>query len=107
MTSRIQLALAACEGLTDEELAKRGAGSFAKMINRKRQYAAAARTLKAASDVMGNELALTIKQMEKAQSDLAKAQSTVATMDMLDAPITDTSQADAMLAKALGKPVTE
>ena len=43
MTDRIALALAACEGHTNEELAQRGAGGFKYMIERKRAYARAAR----------------------------------------------------------------
>lgn len=96
--SRSILALAACEGLTDQELAKRGAGAFAKMINRKRAYAHAARTLKVTAGVMGAELLLARQQLEKAQQDLAQAQATIAMLDAMDAPVTDTSAASELLA---------
>lgn len=103
MTNRITLAMNACAGLTDEELEARGKGSFAKMINRKRQYAAAARSLKASSDVVGKEFKLAMAQLQKAQEELAKAQATIAALEALDAPVGDTSEADAMLSEALKK----
>lgn len=37
MTDRTTLALAACAGLTDAELAERGASGYRKMRDRKRQ----------------------------------------------------------------------
>lgn len=58
-TTRTQLALAACEGLSDAELAERGAQGFAKMIIRKRTYATAARALdKANQKLAGDNKAL-------------------------------------------------
>lgn len=103
MTDRITLAINACAGLSDEELIKRGYGGFAKMINRKRQYATAARTFKAASDVVSKELGTAMARLHAAQMELAKAQDTIAALEMLDAPIVDTSEADAMLSAALKK----
>lgn len=98
MTDRTALALAACQGLTTEELASRGPGSFAKMINRKRAYAAAARTLAASGATVTKELAMARKQLEDAQAALAQAQATIAQLEALEAPIGDTTVADQMIA---------
>lgn len=98
MTDRTTLALQTCQGLSDEELAKRGAQAFAKMIDRKRKYAVAARTMAAAVGVLQHELAQARKQLQQAQSDLAQAQAKIATLEQLDTPITDTSEAASMLA---------
>ena len=54
-TTRTQLALAACEGLSDAELAERGAQGFAKMILRKRNYATAARALDNANQKLAGD----------------------------------------------------
>ncbi|MEN6544481.1 MAG: hypothetical protein ABFE07_00395 [Armatimonadia bacterium] len=96
MADRIALALAACEGLTNEELAARGAGSFKKMIRRKRMYATVARGLAMDVQVVAGKLA-------KAQDEAAKAKATASMLESLDAPITDTSQAQELLASALQK----
>lgn len=96
MTDRTTLALAACAGLTDTELAERGAQGFKKMRDRKRQYANAARML-----AKGMELAeAKIASLEK-QLDAAKKQ--IATLEQLDAPVTDTTQAADMLTAIAGK----
>lgn len=107
MITRSALALAACEGLTDAELAKRGAGSFAKMINRKRAYAHAARMLNSNCAVMAQELVAARKQLAEAQQELAKQQTLVNELMALDAEITDTSTADALMADIIKKPATE
>lgn len=91
MTDRTTLALAACEGLTDEDLAQRGPGAFAKMIERKRKYAMAARVIASAVP----QLEATIASL---QQQLALAQAQLATLQELDAPVTDTAEAAALLA---------
>ena len=97
MTDRTTLALAACQGLDDTELAQRGAQGFAKMIQRKRKYAAAARLLAVANAQLAKELA-------KTQAALKAAQAQLTTLEQLDAPISDTSQASSMLASIAAKP---
>ena len=90
--TRIALALAACEGLSNEELAERGAGGFNAMIQRKRMYAAAARKLAAAAAAIQ-------KKLEKTQVELAQAIQTVNTLEALDAPsLGDSSTAAGILA---------
>ena len=91
MTDRTTLALAACTGLSDAELAERGASAFARMITRKRQYATAARTMTAVSKKLLTENAELAKQ-------LAQAQATIKALQELDAPITDTTEAAGLLA---------
>lgn len=91
MTDRITLALAACQGMTDEDLAKRGTGAFAKMIDRKRKYAFAARTLAAAVPTLE-------KKVAELQHQLALAQAQLASLQELDEPVTDTTEAAALLA---------
>ncbi len=94
---RIALALAACQGLTDDNLAARGPGGFAKMIDRKRRYATAARAL----DAMARLAAARIKTMGQ---ELETVRAQLATLEALDAPVADTSQAADMLAAiAAGK----
>lgn len=95
MTDRTTLALAACQGLTDEELAQRGTSGYRKMRDRKRQYATAARML-----AKGLELAEA--KIAALQKQLAQAQKHAAALEQLDAPVTDTTQAADMLA-AIGK----
>ena len=103
MKSRIELALDACSGLTDEELAKRGNGSFAKMIERKRNYAFAARSLNSTQEVLMAELKSARKQLAAAQEEVGKAQALIAMLEHLDAPVTDTSQALELIEDALKK----
>lgn len=91
MTDRITLALAACQGMTDEDLAKRGTGAFAKMIDRKRKYAFAARTLAAGVPALE-------KKVAELQHQLALAKTQIASLQELDAPVTDTTEAAALLA---------
>ena len=57
MTDRTTLALAACAGLSDAELAERGNQGYAKMIQRKRKYAQAARMMAVANAHLAKELA--------------------------------------------------
>lgn len=95
-TTRTTLALAACVGLTDAELAERGTDGYRKMIDRKRQYAKAARML-----AKGMELAEA--KIAALQKQLAAAQKQLATLEQLDAPVTDTTQAADMLASIAGK----
>ena len=91
MTDRTTIALAACKGMTDADLAQRGTAGFAKMIDRKRKYATAARTLAAA----GNKLATENEALKK---QVAALQAQLATLEQLDAPVTDTSAAQSLLA---------
>lgn len=94
MTDRTSLALAACSGLSDAELADRGPQGFKKMIERKRKYAHAARTLVIASAALE-------AQLSAAQARIAQLEQQVATykaIEKLDAPVEDTSQAADMLA---------
>lgn len=91
MTDRTTLALAACQGLDDAELAQRGAGGYQKMRDRKRHYASLAR---AAS--IGLKMAA--KQMKEQQAKIAQLEATIAELQNLDAPITDTSEAANLLA---------
>lgn len=84
MTDRTTLALAACAGISDTELAERGNQGYAKMIQRKRKYAQAARMLAVANAHLAKELAKTLEQ--------------------LDAPVGDTTLAAGMLASIAAKP---
>jgi len=97
MTDRTTLALAACAGLSDAELAQRGAQGYAKMIERKRKYAAAARLVATANEVLAKELAKTKAALKAAQAQLT-------TLEQLDTPISDTTQAMGMLANIAAKP---
>lgn len=97
MTDRTTLALAACQGLNDAELAQRGPQAFGKMITRKRKYAAAARILAVANAQLAKELA-------KTQAALKAAQAQITTLEQLDAPVGDTSLAAGMLASIAAKP---
>lgn len=102
-TDRITLALAACEGLTNEELAYRGAGSFAKMIDRKRVYAAEARSNAVAVAMLKVGLMTCKTIIAKLQDDIAKAQRTIETLESYDGQIVDTSEAREMLDSILKK----
>lgn len=98
MTDRTTLALAACAGLSDTELADRGPQGFKKMIERKRGYAKAARTMA----MVNAQLAI---QMKQAKAKLAELEAKIATLEaieQMDAPINDTTQAANLLA-ALSK----
>lgn len=71
MDNRTKLALDACAGMTDEDIAGRGHEGFIKMIIRKRTYAAmfrkAMETLKSQSeriDLLENELVIARKSIE-------------------------------------------
>ena len=97
MTDRATLALAACQGLDDTDLAQRGAQGFKNMIDRKRKYAAAARILVVTNQHLAKELA-------KTQSALKAAQAQITTLEQLDAPVGDTSQALSMLTALARKP---
>ena len=92
---RIDLALAACEGLTDTELKQRGPGGFKAMIERKRKYSAAANQFATAAAILNKRLNATVKQ-------LAQVQANVAEMNALDVPVADVTQAADMLS-ALSK----
>ena len=94
MTNRTALALAACDGIPDTELADRGPQGFKRMIERKRKYATAARLLTVVNVKLGEEL-------KAAQAKLAELQQKVATyeaIEKLEAPISDTSAAANLLA---------
>lgn len=90
-TTRTELALAACQGMSDEELQQRGASGYASMRDRKRKYAAAARLLAAHNERLVAEIAK------------LKAGITSAGTLMTDAEATDLSQANALLAGVLKK----
>lgn len=96
MADRTALALAACEGMSNEDLANRGANGFPKMILRKRKYATLARTLAVA-------LQAALKKNKALETELAIAKATIAQLEALDKPITDTTQAAELLAGALKK----
>lgn len=93
---RIALALAACENLTDAELKERGPGSFLAMIKRKREYAGAARILSVNSKMLHAQLTKALDDMEKIKNEILQ-------LEALDSPITDTSQADKVLADFMKK----
>ena len=97
MTDRTTLALAACAGITEAELVERGNQGYAKMIQRKRKYAAAARLLAVANAQLAKELA-------KTQAALKAAQAQITALEQLDAPVGDTSLAAGMLASIAAKP---
>ena len=94
---RIALALAACEGLTNEELAQRGPGGFKAMIERKRNYANAARHFAAILKQAG-------KKVQALQQQLIAQQATMATIEQMDKPVADVSAAAALLAGLQAKP---
>lgn len=96
-TQRIILALAACEGMTDADLAARGKGGFLKMINRKRGYAQSAR-------YYGAVLEKVVPALEAARKELEAMKAAQATLEQLDAPVEDVSEAAALLAGISGKP---
>lgn len=98
MTDRTTLALAACAGISDAELAERGAQGFKKMIERKRKYATAARRAAVANAQLAKELAKTKAALKAAQAQLT-------TLEQLDAPVGDTALAAGMLASIAAKPV--
>lgn len=96
MKDRTTLALEACQGLSDKELAQRGPAGFSKMIERKRKYAAVARLLdKVAKDQL--------KEIDKLKLQIKILTTQVETMTSLDAPVTDTSEASSMLAAFAAK----
>lgn len=102
-SSRTELALAACAGLSDEELAKRGKGAFAAMIQRKRAYASAARITAGQLEKVSKKLAAQDKQIAELQAKL-----TAMMAGQLDAPVEDTSMAACVLASIANKtPKTE
>lgn len=90
--TRTELALAACQGMTDKDISDRGPGGFAAMIDRKRQYAFAARALASANHALQAKL-------DAALNELAMAKTTINAMEALDAPITaDTGVGDMLAA---------
>jgi hypothetical protein len=62
--NRTQLALAADEGLTDQELAERGTAGFKKMIARKRFYSKVANEVAEANKKLKAELTAVRAQLE-------------------------------------------
>lgn len=98
MTNRTALALAACDGLTDQDLADRGPQGFKKMIERKRKYAAAARLL----TVANAQLAAHLKAAQTKLAELEQKVATFEAIEKLEAPINDTAQAAELLA-GIGK----
>ena len=98
MTDRNTLALAACKGMTDEDLAQRGPAAFAKMIDRKRKYATAARTLAVGGAKILAANKVLEQQVAHLQDQLAKAKAQIALLQELDEPVTDTSIAAELIA---------
>lgn len=96
-TQRIALALAACEGLSDAELAQRGPGAFKSMINRKRGYAQSAR-------YYGAVLEKVVPALEAARKELEALKTAQATLEQLDKPVDDVTEAAALLAGIATKP---
>lgn len=85
MADRTTLALKACEGMTDEDLAQRGDKGFSKMIIRKRAYAAAARQLANQNEKLKAEMAKMAVKLK-----ILTAQ--VETLESFEAPISDASK---------------
>lgn len=94
-TQRIALALAACEGLSDAELAQRGAGGFKKMIERKRAYAQSAR-------FYGAVIERIMPILEAAKKEIVALKTAQSTLEQLNAPVEDVSDAATLLA-GIGK----
>jgi cell division protein FtsB len=90
MTDRTTLALAACQGLSDAELAERGTGGYLKMRDRKRKYSTAAKMLYVAGQKQHAEL-------QKAQARIAQLEAEVAALKALQADVEDTTEAAQML----------
>lgn len=90
-SNRIALALAACEGLSDADLAQRGAGAFKSMIERKRAYAKSAR-------YYGSVLEKLVPLAEAQAKELAAVKASFETLEQLDQPVEDVSEAAALLA---------
>lgn len=90
MKNRVELTLAACEGMTNEDLAKRGIHGFPKMIDRKRKYAFIARTLAEENQHLKGVV-------EALKAEIKAANAKLATIEALDKPVTDTSEAEALL----------
>lgn len=101
MKTRVELAMLACDGLTNDELAARGKAGFSKMITRKRMYATSARVLKATRDALADELAQSLKEIESLKAKLFQAESNLASIEMLDGPVVDLSNAKDMIALAI------
>ena len=91
MTDRITLALAACEGLSNEELAQRGAGGFKAMIERKRTYARAARHMYATLQGLVPAAAAQAKELTAIKTNIEA-------LEQMDKPVEDVSQAAELLA---------
>jgi hypothetical protein len=103
-TPRIDLALAACEGMSDEELAQRGAGGYKAMRDRKRDYAAKFRTLAVGLPAVKKQIDASDTEISGLKQKLAVAESQLAQLKALDAPMDDTSaSAAAALMAKLGK----
>lgn len=99
MTDRTTLALAACQGLSDAELADRGPQSFKKMIERKRKYAASARIL----IVTAVQQEKKIEALKAQVAALTQQVATFQAIEKLEAPVDDTTQAASMLASIASK----
>ena len=89
---RIALALAACEGLSNEELAQRGTGGYKKMIQRKRAYAESAR-------YYGSVIEKLVPAAEAQAKELAAIKASLSMLEQLDKPVDDVSEAAALLAE--------
>lgn len=88
--NRAELALMACDGMSDDELVMRGKGAFAGMIHRKRKYADAARKIATVAEAMS----IKIKELEE---ELLLAKQVIADLDALSAPVNDLSEANIIL----------
>lgn len=98
MKTRTELALAACNDLTDQELASRGTGGFKAMIKRKRDYALVARVMTLRSTQQA-------KLINALELEIAQLKAIIHTMDEMDKPVIVTADTKAMIAKACGSSI--
>lgn len=101
-TTRQNLALQACEGLSDAELEKRGAGAFKAMIERKRGYADSSRKLAVSLLQAGTLLGQRDKKIAALEKQVAELQAKYEAALQLDAPVENTDLAAQLLAN-MGK----
>lgn len=102
-TTRQTLAMQACAGMSDAELQERGLGSFAAMRDRKRWYAQKARVLGKAAVTLDATVKLQDKKIAQLQAQFAELQAKYEALLNLDAPVSDTSAAQGLLAQLAKK----